>query len=581
MKAANRKARDQAELRSNSFILAPSVAPKNARPLCSACLRAPQPRSRPVLVAPKMDVDSDEEYDRVSDYNMSDLESEPEVLEHQTPNSTPPIHTPRSSAVKTIPCPYNGCQKTFNRNARLQEHVRSHTNTRIFRCPYPPCTREYLRDSHLKHHVKSAHSGVRDYSCTWEGCDKSFVTGTRLRRHLAAHEGREKYKCRGYDGCNESFRKHETLKRHIATVHEQPQMMPYPCVELNAKTGQQCTKAFETADKLRAHARSMHDRTKFSCSECLIQNARIQVEPEVHDGQGYVEAYFATFAELQAHMIEFHPPTCEHCSTAFKTQKELTRHFELQHGIVDENAAPVQKFNCTHPGCGRSFTKKGNLNVHLKTVHEKRREFVCGETEISISEDIEHDVEIHGCGRDFTSKASLEEHVRTVHLGLGSRRVERNKKRKAEREDDDDDDVSVKPRRPRKDKGIRKTYPVLQSVAGMPTGYAPAKTLDQDMYDDHANEHTDYPSYLSSSMTMLGNHIYHNGQQYDVLTPSQSFTTVSGMQNDLELDPYMSNYYDAESHPVMQNKPLADEGQEMYFDGAFGFDPIDPMLAQL
>lgn len=352
------------------------------------------------------------------------------------PISTPPTpRTPRTSGLKNIPCPYDGCEKSFNRQARLTEHLRSHTNTRPFKCSYKGCSKDFLRDSHLKHHIKSAHTDVRDYVCSWDGCGKSFATGTRLRRHEAAHQQKEKWKCRGYEGCDETFRKHDTLKRHIMIVHENRR--PFPCPDVDMKSGEPCKSAFETAEKLRAHQRAKHDQTRFACAECLERSYQVHSGDEMvgdfKDEQS--EAYFASYADLQLHIATVHPPTCPHCPTVFSTPRELKRHFELVHNIRDPDSQPSSgEFPCHYTDCNRSFSKKGNLNVHIKTVHEKRRDFVCGETELKFSEleELQHDLaEIEGCGRDFTSKSSLEEHVRTAHLGLGSKRVQRNKKRKA------------------------------------------------------------------------------------------------------------------------------------------------------
>ena len=221
------------------------------------------------------------------------------------------------------------------------------------------------------------------------------------------------------------------------TVHENKR--PFPCPDLDLKTGEACRSAFETAEKLRAHQKAKHDETRFACTECLehTNQARpdVDVPESIYEGQS--KALFPSYADLQLHIATVHPPTCPHCLTSLSTPRELKRHLELVHNITDtESQQSAMAFPCIYNDCNRSFSKKGNLNVHIKTVHEKRRDFVCGETELNLSQLpgqqvlSEDHAEIEGCGRDFTSKSSLEEHVRTAHLGLGSKRVERNKKRK-------------------------------------------------------------------------------------------------------------------------------------------------------
>lgn len=358
---------------------------------------------------------------------MSDSSDSEHSAGSESPITQP--QTPAASGRKISSCPYQNCPKSFNRQARLTEHIRSHTNERPFKCAVQKCDKAFLRDSHLKHHMKSAHTNERDYSCTWSNCNKNFATGTRLRRHEASHETKEKYTCKGFGGCNETFRKHATLTRHILSVHENTK--PFPCTELCCETGKLCSSGFETAEKLRSHQRAVHDPTRFICGECPITS-----------DEANAQVAFSTYALLQSHMSEAHPPSCSHCFLLCASDKDLRRHLELTHNMVEPqvDSSPNSSFPCTYSDCTRTFTKRGNLNVHVKTVHEHRKDFVCGETELTLTrqsgqdqwEGGTEDSEITGCGRHFTSKATLEEHVRTVHLGMKSKRKERNEKRKAE-----------------------------------------------------------------------------------------------------------------------------------------------------
>ena len=480
-----------------------------------------------MAAAMKSELD-DEEYDAVSDYVMSDPESDFEEGDKcNTPLTTPSTpRNPRPSDRKTLSCPYNNCSKTFNRRARLNEHLRSHTNTRLFKCPH--CPKDFLRDSHMKHHVKSAHSNIRDYTCNYPGCGKNFATGTRLRRHEATHSGHDKYRCTGYESCNQTFRKRETLNRHILQAHQQ--IDPFPCTDVDSVTGQSCKKTFDTASKLKSHQRSMHDPTKFSCAICVQTQAMVYRDAS-NDG-ALNSAYFATYAALKRHVDAEHPPTCSHCSLKFKTRKELSRHIELVHDIVyAEHIPQAGPHECPYSDCDRTFSKKGNLNVHIRTVHEKRRDFVCGQTEVSIPE-ITSDAELVGCGRDFTSKSTLEEHIRTAHLGMQARRVKQNKKRKAEKQEaEDEDGIAAKKRRARKDKGVKKTS-AIDSLVGFPM-YRRGSIVEADEYDSEEDAESDaYSVYdddeeagLTGSMVMHGSQIFHGNNIYHIESAGSSLST--------------------------------------------------------
>lgn len=353
-----------------------------------------------------------------AEYEASDASSVASDSLHETP-ATPfsTTSTKYPSELKTHLCPFEGCTKAFNRPARLQEHLRSHNNERLFPCTHENCDKTFLRASHLNHHVKSAHTGVRDYVCDRPGCGKSFVTGSRLRRHLAAHDGRDKYRCTEYPPCSETFRKHSTLQKHIMTTHLKQK--PFPCPHVDPNTGEKCPMAFDTAGHLRAHESRIHTEKRFTCAECS------QSTQQGADTSTNMAVTFPTYALLQAHIRTAHPPQCPHCSISCSTQRELRRHLEVAHGNVSLEERRV--FPCTVPGCDRSFTKKGNLTVHIRTVHEGEKRFICGETDVSTSKKTVG-WDGNGCGKRYGSKLALEEHIRTAHLGFPNAKAERRQR---------------------------------------------------------------------------------------------------------------------------------------------------------
>jgi general transcription factor IIIA len=333
-------------------------------------------------------------------------------LDRSAPTPLTPISSKASPGhpsdlYKSHHCPYEGCKKSFNRPAKLAQHLRSHTNTRPFVCPYSPCTKDFLRESHLNHHVRSAHSNVRDYVCEWEGCGKSFLTATRLRRHHAAHEGREKFRCT-FTGCGQKFRKHGTLQKHITIVHEG--RSPFTCEAVN-HNGNICDAGFDTEGKLKSHAARVHGARTFLCTICSLEENEIKPK----DISGEIGPAYPTHAALQAHIASEHPPTCAECGLKCTSQSALKSHVEVIHGGrgVDERRIHV----CPEAECGRAFTKKGNLHAHIQISHVGKR-FVCGVVDVKTMNHIEDWDGSNACGEASTSKRNLERHIRTAHLGL-------------------------------------------------------------------------------------------------------------------------------------------------------------------
>lgn len=342
--------------------------------------------------------------------------------------------TSRSSKrPKRYVCEYDGCGKAFDRPVRLEAHVRTHNGERPFICKEPECDKSFFKSEHLKAHIQNKHADTADYVCHYalsrnadgseEVCGRTFTTGTRLRRHVAAHDAKEETKCKE-PGCGHVFRKMETLQRHVLKDHMNEKA--FRCTHTlstdegggEGMLGGVCGQTFSTIGKLKAHEHREHSGLQHFCQTCCAVNG----EDEEQNAVG-----FRTYAELQAHNKEVHPPTCDQCQQAFPSNRALTAHMEIEHSSL----ASRQKFKCNFPGCERGFTRQGNLKVHYQTVHVKQKSFGCGQFDLCESKHVPG-WDGHGCGLAFGTKAALESHVRTQHLHLPALSGGRKKKIKSE-----------------------------------------------------------------------------------------------------------------------------------------------------
>ena len=90
------------------------------------------------------------------------------------------------------------------------------------------------------------------------------------------------------------------------------------------------------------------------------------------------------------HLLSVHeekkPFECEICNKSFSKKGELTVHVDLFH---EKNKCEI---------CANSFANKNKLTRHVKSVHEKKKPFQC---------------EI--CEKQFSKKNKLKGHIKSVH----------------------------------------------------------------------------------------------------------------------------------------------------------------------
>ena len=83
---------------------------------------------------------------------------------------------------------------------------------------------------------------------------------------------------------------------------------------------------------------------------------------------------------------------CSKCEATYLDKKSLERHFVEKH-----QRESLQTQLCPH--CAKSFNRASDLNVHVKSVHEK----------------VKH--ECHLCNKMCSSKQHLRKHIANVHEG--------------------------------------------------------------------------------------------------------------------------------------------------------------------
>jgi general transcription factor IIIA len=330
-------------------------------------------------------------------------------------------------------CTYDSCTKGYDRPSKLQTHIYTHTGERPFGCTEDSCDKTFYKSEHLKAHIQNNHSDIRKHVCEFlvpttdevgeiggQRCGMTFTTSTRLKRHLANHEKIEELRC---SECTQTFRKMDTLQRHIKKDHLGE--LPFVCDYVpddEEEHGEPCGKAFKLSRELKRHQQLEHGAsggTQYFCEICSPVSLDEMGFAPLHDDE---RPRFPTYADLQMHVKQDHPPTCSECGKVCASSRALSAHIDIEHGTTLDDRK--SRFPCPDPNCNRTFTRQGNLNVHFRTVHAQVRRFICGrlegleEAEAGPKGKLPGWSDSMGCGASFTAKASLEGHIRTQHLDL-------------------------------------------------------------------------------------------------------------------------------------------------------------------
>jgi len=239
---------------------------------------------------------------------------------------------------EVFPCTDRDCEQTFTSLKAFRKHVSEHNGTsHPFECEQ--CGLRFDRKSQLGYHIERNHEKVVNHTC--DICNKGFYKSSDYKNHLNSHSGVKKYSC---EECGKGFSHVSNLNRH-KRIHTNEK--PYVC--------QDCGKRFNQTSTLNNHAK-IHSANVFGqCPECPKK--------------------FKTGRVLLKHLRIAHLYSSENLKMV-ASNSILFSHKKYMNLLTADSKEKFSKsFYCEV--CGKQFSFKHQLKLHMAKDHEKQEHFPC------------------------------------------------------------------------------------------------------------------------------------------------------------------------------------------------------------
>ena len=271
-------------------------------------LRVAPVRGKPVAVAAKPVVDTDEESSSGEDEEVTDVAAATVSADAMDESADDDTHG-------RLSCPSEGCTSKIAPNlSSLASHLANMHS--IIQCGVTGCGQTFKGVTPFQLHCRRDHlvAGIL-LGCSKKGCHEKFSSKTDLLSHLEqVHNKSAVVKCTAPD-CEEVFASKNSMREHRKAEHPRPPQAPVPC------TAEGCGQVFDSKKSLIKH-------------------------------------------KIESHPLPPVPCDVEGCGQVLYSKKTLAAHKRTDHG------APGSTYPCDVEDCAEVFANKNGLNRHKTEVHK-------------------------------------------------------------------------------------------------------------------------------------------------------------------------------------------------------------------
>ncbi|XP_017121789.1 zinc finger protein 253 isoform X1 [Drosophila elegans] len=305
----------------------------------------------------------------ICDSNMSPEKTPPKLKRKTIPKKVkkPPKPQPVKKAKEELPPPKfkcDICSDEFREERRLILHKKEHEGHMLYHCSEPGCEEAFNRFETLRQHeLEHSEVGTR-FICEEEGCNRMYRHKASLKHHQSkAHAIGKPLKTHMCEFCGRVFKNLSALSQHRFT-HDDQMKLPYACEIPD------CPWRFYSKEKLKIHMMRHQGIKNYSCPYCGLKKT--------------------TKNELRLH-INFHTLertwSCKDCPKVCNSSTSLKKHVRTIH-------EKARDFACNY--CEKRFATSDTRKYHEMT-HTGEKNFEC-----------------HECGKRFIQPSALRTH-RKIH----------------------------------------------------------------------------------------------------------------------------------------------------------------------